>query len=131
MSSINYEDKIVKHCREVFKKQYRDYWIDTLGREEKEVKDNYKFVKIHLYPKTINLREELMDRGITPPPKMKIKEPKRPNEDNYKVKDKYKAALTKYYQKKKRYEKLREKNRKEWEKYKSIVYSLIHDDIDD
>jgi len=127
--NLNYEDRVVKYCRQVFNNKYNKYWIDTLEREEEEVKRKFRFVEIDLYPKHINLRNELIKRGIKPPKKMRFREPKKPNKSKYKNVEKYEEALSKYEKEKEKYDKLREENRKEWEQYKSIVYDLIHEDI--
>jgi len=127
----NYEDKVVQYCRQVFDKRYNNYWIDTLEKEEEEVINKFKLVEIDLYPKHINLRNELIKRGIRPPKKIKFREPKRPIKSRYKREEKYEEALAKYEEEKEKYDKLREENRKEWKQYKSIVYDLIHKDIDD
>ncbi|ORX77169.1 hypothetical protein BCR32DRAFT_283456 [Anaeromyces robustus] len=126
----NNEDKVVKHCRRIFDGKYNQYWIDTLDKEDNEVQNKLKYVRVNLYPKNINLREELIMRGITPPKKLTIRQPHKPKRDRYIQQEQYEEALSNYRIKKRRYDEAVEANRKEWSKYKSIVYELIHEDID-
>jgi len=127
--SVSFEDRIVKYCRRIFKNKYNNYWIDTLNKEVSEVKNKYKIVEVHLYPKTIKLRDEIIKKGISPPPKMTMRRPKKPKENRYKKEEKYQEALKKYETKLEEYKELKRKNDKEWRKYKGIVYGIIHDDI--
>ena len=127
--SVSFEDRIVKYCRRIFKNKYNNYWIDTLNKEVSEVKNKYKIVEVHLYPKTINLREELIKRGITPPPKLRMRKPKKPRKRDYKNYE-YNEALSDYKIKLNKYKELKEKNDRKWEKFRGLVYDLIHEDID-
>lgn len=130
MKGFSFEDKIVKFCRRIFKNKYQEYWIDTLNREVEEVRSKYKLVEVDLYPRTVHLRDELKKRGVTPPPRLNMRKPKKPQESNFKNKRMYKKALRKYKTKLEEYKKLKKQNDKEWKKYSSIVYSIIHEDIE-
>jgi len=82
-----------------------------------------------MYPKHINLREELIKRGIKPPPKLKLKKPNEPKKKNFRKIERYERAMEVYQEKLEAYKEKKEHNRRLWDEFKSIVYKLIHDDI--
>lgn len=99
------EDNIVQYCRKAFNKEYRDMWIDPIYFDDKYfrfTKDFFSEVGVYLYPKITNIRKELKRSGISVPKPLR--------------KCKNRAE--------------REKVREEWNEYRSIIWKIIHDDID-
>lgn len=129
---IRYEDKVVKYCRFVFtikkKFQYNDYWIDTKKLEIIEAKNNYFNVEVDLYKKNIDLTTELSKRRVITPPRFDRKRPKPVSKfltgiELEKDIERFKKECIKYRE-------LKNKNKKEWDNYKKIIYEIIHKDIE-
>lgn len=99
------EDCIVQFCRDAFRKKklYKNMWILPIYYDDKYEKFTDTFfseVGIELYPKITDLNKELKRRGITPP--------KMPKNATREDKIKYKE---------------------EWDKYRAIVWDIVHNDI--
>lgn len=99
------EDCIVQFCRDAFRKKklYKNMWILPIYYDDKYERFTDVFfseVGIELYPKITDLNKELKRRGITPPKMSK----NATREDKIKYKE-------------------------EWDKYRAIVWDIVHKDI--
>lgn len=128
---IRYEDKIIKYCRYVFttkkKFNYNNYWIDTKELEVIEGKNNMFNVEVDLYPKNINLGEELKKLNIKTPKRFDMKRPKEVSK--LLTGQEYEEDVERFKKECIKYRELKLKNKKSWDNYKTIIYKLIHNDI--
>lgn len=98
------EDNIIQYCRKALGNDYRNMWIDPVYFDDKYLRYTDEFfseVGIRLYPKRTNIRLKLIELGVSAP----------------KLLSKCKSQAEK------------EKVKAEWDKYRSLVWSIIHDDI--
>lgn len=129
----------------------RRYWIDVMGNEAEICKKVFGNKEREFYlemgPKTINLRKELAKLHVPVPPRFNLSYPnclRRTKEMEEKLclkeakiekkKGLEKGTLTeRRHQRELRYKNLyfirKRENRENWEKYNSICYKLIHEDI--
>lgn len=141
------EDSEVQLVRTIFNRQYLNYWIDTMGSESHNRSGGFTEFNVELWPKTINLKEELKKNNITLPPPFTLSYPislKRTDEEEealiheeWKVDDEKKlpfgTTTSIRFKREQRYMVhyfIEKKNHKKaCKKYKKIVYQLIHEDI--
>ena len=126
------EDRVVKYCRRIFKGKYNQCWIDTLEKHHAYCVANFlPEIRVELYPKLTDLRAALKKLGISPPAPFKVKKPKKPSKNRYKKEENYQKANEKYKTKLAEYSQAKLMNDIEWSKYRSIVYGIVHRDINE
>lgn len=126
------EDRVVKYCRRIFKGKYNQHWIDTLEKHHAYCMANFlPEIRVELYPKLTDLRAALKQLGITPPAPFRVKKPKKPTKNRYKKEENYQKAFEKYKAKLAEYNQAKLVNDIEWSKYRSIVYGIVHRDINE